>query len=564
MLNADGSLPTDGSGDFELVSKRGPPRGPRGPRRERSPPPGAFMNSGLPLPPAALAAAAAAGQPPVSGPMLGPPFWPMISAGQPTNGLNGPPPLIPVSGLMNPLGLQMSSPIMPKKLAHDVKEDSPVAPIGRQSGAEGPHQMSPPHVGGENAKSRSWCHFCDTQLDSRPLLLQHMMKEHPSQSQELFAIMGVPPELLLQEDFPLGRQPGSKAPWTPGQNLPFKDAPMEMAHMWAMMAAAAAVTPPIPGLTPHSQKMGQSPQPSPSAAARSQNGRAPANQMAPGGEHPLDLTKAELNTGNMGSAEGAMSAGNKRQYPSDEDQGGASNGAGVSSPTPRKRSRKGKAYKLDTLCLKLQERHSSSPVPEDEDSNEDYLSDYAGSEEKMESTEAPPPSYPDIRNEEKEDLASGGDVDYKEIHHKLQELNSKTSDEDYPPGLENGTVGATMDPDLAEPSGNPTCRTRSQVSRRLEPHFDQITTGSNGEAEGSPGGGSRVEQESGMGRPSGKTQRGSQFECIHCDIAFKDCIMYTMHMGYHGYHDPFKCNMCGHSSGDKIEFFLHIARAAHE
>jgi hypothetical protein len=57
--------------------------------------------------------------------------------------------------------------------------------------------------------------------------------------------------------------------------------------------------------------------------------------------------------------------------------------------------------------------------------------------------------------------------------------------------------------------------------------------------------------------PSGK------YECAYCEIAFKDCVMYTMHMGYHGYKDPFKCNMCGHCSKDKVDFFLHIARAAH-
>ncbi|KAH7940729.1 hypothetical protein HPB49_004529 [Dermacentor silvarum] len=53
------------------------------------------------------------------------------------------------------------------------------------------------------------------------------------------------------------------------------------------------------------------------------------------------------------------------------------------------------------------------------------------------------------------------------------------------------------------------------------------------------------------------------FRCAYCDIAFEHCIMYTVHMGYHGYHDPFTCNMCGQRSEDKLAFFLHIARAAH-
>lgn len=53
------------------------------------------------------------------------------------------------------------------------------------------------------------------------------------------------------------------------------------------------------------------------------------------------------------------------------------------------------------------------------------------------------------------------------------------------------------------------------------------------------------------------------YECQYCDISFRDCIMYTMHMGYHGYKDPFKCNMCGQDTQDKVAFFLHIARTAH-
>ncbi|EEC14346.1 hunchback protein, putative, partial [Ixodes scapularis] len=53
------------------------------------------------------------------------------------------------------------------------------------------------------------------------------------------------------------------------------------------------------------------------------------------------------------------------------------------------------------------------------------------------------------------------------------------------------------------------------------------------------------------------------YRCVYCDIAFEHCVMYTVHMGYHGYHDPFTCNMCGQRSEDKLAFFLHIARAAH-
>lgn len=51
--------------------------------------------------------------------------------------------------------------------------------------------------------------------------------------------------------------------------------------------------------------------------------------------------------------------------------------------------------------------------------------------------------------------------------------------------------------------------------------------------------------------------------CKFCGIAFGDVVLYTMHMGYHGYKDPFTCNMCGEQCNDKVAFFLHIARNPH-
>jgi hypothetical protein len=53
------------------------------------------------------------------------------------------------------------------------------------------------------------------------------------------------------------------------------------------------------------------------------------------------------------------------------------------------------------------------------------------------------------------------------------------------------------------------------------------------------------------------------YSCDHCDITFSDVILYSMHKGYHGYQDPFKCNMCGVQTANKVEFFLHIARSSH-
>ncbi|XP_055534778.1 protein hunchback [Wyeomyia smithii] len=60
------------------------------------------------------------------------------------------------------------------------------------------------------------------------------------------------------------------------------------------------------------------------------------------------------------------------------------------------------------------------------------------------------------------------------------------------------------------------------------------------------------------------TQTTTQsFECKHCDISFKDEVMFMIHKGYHGFDDVYKCNMCGEKSKDRVAFFLHIAQKSH-
>uniref|UniRef100_A0AAV2JYR4 C2H2-type domain-containing protein n=1 Tax=Knipowitschia caucasica TaxID=637954 RepID=A0AAV2JYR4_KNICA len=53
------------------------------------------------------------------------------------------------------------------------------------------------------------------------------------------------------------------------------------------------------------------------------------------------------------------------------------------------------------------------------------------------------------------------------------------------------------------------------------------------------------------------------FQCSHCRVLFLDHVMYTIHMGCHGYRDPLECNICGHRSKDRYEFSSHIVRGEH-
>ncbi|XP_038608401.1 zinc finger protein Eos isoform X1 [Tachyglossus aculeatus] len=54
------------------------------------------------------------------------------------------------------------------------------------------------------------------------------------------------------------------------------------------------------------------------------------------------------------------------------------------------------------------------------------------------------------------------------------------------------------------------------------------------------------------------------FRCDHCRILFLDHVMFTIHMGCHGFRDPFECNICGHHSRDRYEFSSHIVRGEHK
>ncbi|XP_062257139.1 DNA-binding protein Ikaros isoform X5 [Platichthys flesus] len=53
------------------------------------------------------------------------------------------------------------------------------------------------------------------------------------------------------------------------------------------------------------------------------------------------------------------------------------------------------------------------------------------------------------------------------------------------------------------------------------------------------------------------------YRCEHCRVLFLDHVMYTIHMGCHGFRDPFECNLCGHRSEDRYEFSSHITRGEH-
>ncbi|XP_072910430.1 DNA-binding protein Ikaros isoform X5 [Hemitrygon akajei] len=62
---------------------------------------------------------------------------------------------------------------------------------------------------------------------------------------------------------------------------------------------------------------------------------------------------------------------------------------------------------------------------------------------------------------------------------------------------------------------------------------------------------------------SGDGEHMKVYKCEHCRVLFLDHVMFTIHMGCHGFRDPFECNMCGYRSQDRYEFASHITRGEH-
>ncbi|XP_061445141.1 DNA-binding protein Ikaros isoform X4 [Rhineura floridana] len=62
---------------------------------------------------------------------------------------------------------------------------------------------------------------------------------------------------------------------------------------------------------------------------------------------------------------------------------------------------------------------------------------------------------------------------------------------------------------------------------------------------------------------NGNGEQVKVYKCEHCRVLFLDHVMYTIHMGCHGFRDPFECNMCGYHSQDRYEFSSHITRGEH-
>lgn len=618
VLNPDGSLPTDGSGDFELVSKRGPPRGPRGPRKDQPGGPQQMVNPMMMPPMPGMN-----GLPP---PSMMPGYWPMMPP-LPNGTMHPPPPLIPASAAhMSPFNPSLASHAQASSFSQERElRESPEMPTSgiQTAPGNGDGQVSGSDLMSSKAQIIK-CVLCDFTAEQRTTLNDHMIKVHGAENQDLLNVFCVQPESLA-EDQARGAQNSNDGTNKPELSetaaTPIKQedtssngqsSPPPANQAWIMNTSQPSARKSSPDEVFPSPMFRSTPQGMPTphhldmiqhqllkerynaaiAAEIAQNIEAEAKQN---GESPLDLTKRKEQFQQQLAAHHIFFNPSfmlphfqnlqKRKFEEVSMVAMAAAAAGAQEPdsspppsdssmTPRKRSRKGKAYKLDTICQKLQERYGDSPSPGN-DSNDGDTSDSAMAGNNMH--DAPQSAAP-----------SGGDenedqIDYGAIHRSLSELNSQMSLDSFqrsPQGegsreaTEAGEQKLSQDQSSSNPSSSLSGLNTGMVNRRklfMVRHNEQLQQQQQQSREAiednnrqSRNSSENASSSRVTGSPESERSSTPPYECNHCAITFRDCIMYTVHMGYHGYQDPFKCNMCGHASTNRVEFFLHIARAAHE
>ena len=133
------------------------------------------------------------------------------------------------------------------------------------------------------------------------------------------------------------------------------------------------------------------------------------------------------------------------------------------------------------------------------------------------------------------------------------------------------SVGVPAEDDVCSVTSSPTSSNSSDTSRGArrrkgvaQRRVDVIMNSCDEVKEAATLGPRTTENDRATPRPTSPWRDRRGFvECRHCRIGFRDRVTYTLHMGYHGFDEPFSCNMCGHHSADRVEFFVHIATAAH-
>lgn len=154
-----------------------------------------------------------------------------------------------------------------------------------------------------------------------------------------------------------------------------------------------------------------------------------------------------------------------------------------------------------------------------------------------------------------------------------QERQSRMEEEDDEEEEEEQMEGGALD--LSKPDGSSTKNRRKGRAYKLTPSSGQFSDEEESaatttmfsnvevvETKDEKSDGEEEKDSENLGHNNNNNNK-DEYSCQYCSINFGDAVLYTMHMGYHGYKNPFTCNMCGEECKDKVAFFLHIARTPH-
>ncbi|XP_021365216.1 uncharacterized protein LOC110458014 isoform X2 [Mizuhopecten yessoensis] len=659
VLNSDGSLPqgidAEASG-LSLMQKRGPPRGPRGPRKDKFDP---FVSQFLNMPHVGLPGMPAG----MNGGMMSP-YWPVLNQ-FPPNGLHAPPPLVPVS-MNSPLGT------LPQEFAQRKIALQSTPGMGNSPGG---HKLSPNslfkckfcsfasdikndllrHVMKVHA-SENRDLFSIIGISPEAFLEDRYKHKFGSPGSKFHADDGKFPTLNIKRELPSPESVKSSTPSWP-EEYPVGSSPTKARYLHSPNGGFAGLS----KMSYDAYKNGmKSPLKVPDPPAGEDiikqmmhkfgSGMPATSPRVNRESSPLDLTKRRSPSMSPTLAEGynqypqdrnmflerhdIMPTGAEmyehelprrrpidklpqeesqelpRKRPTEELLHEESREMYESEP-PKKRSRKGKAFKLDTLCMKLQEKAGDSDVEDAYSGSDGYVDNEAHGTRQECDSEAygaetisnedqneGRPEDKEVKNnaEDFEDVhknlailnngkcnefAEGENKEEMERKESVKEGEAKDTDDENGRSREQMNLNIKKALEMAQIKLRETGRRREMEMSMSAWHESNkayhFQRGMNGHSLPSTSDldtlHSRFPADNAHGSfitstPKSKStgmmgHEVDKYECAYCEIAFRNCVMYTMHMGYHGYRNPFKCNMCGLTCSDKVDFFLHIAREAH-
>ncbi|XP_014675228.1 PREDICTED: uncharacterized protein LOC106814986 [Priapulus caudatus] len=384
-------------------------------------------------------------------------------------------------------------------------------------------------AGGEPCLS---CNLCDFRSKYADQLSRHMMLHAAADNQDLCKLYGISTETLMAD----GRQV-SPAVLREGQLSPGE------VRRWAQEAE-------------RSQPRSKTPPKLCSAAAvaaalyKNVEGVDKAKVLDLSRNHDVSAMKDALDQIGAVKIKQEPDAGGRDAPPPPPPESSLPEpvAAPSSAASPSRSRRKGKAYKLDRICMKLQKQFSPGGGGSGggAESNDGYSSDSCG---------APAAGVTYALDCDAAAAAADDKVDREPSEHVHRVADADcVAKPPPPPPLGRASISAS-------PEYEEQCH-RGFAEQQALYHSHQLFGGGAARRPelGKASIGALVLRQMGGARLADACEA---YECNYCEISFKNCVMYTMHMGYHGYRDPFKCNMCGHQAEDKISFFLHIARVAH-